>query len=75
MNRVITHLMKNVLMVYLVVLTGCNKVSIRFEVKVQGNTELVFITGDLQELELWNPGQVEMKKSSDRLFIHQIDIK
>jgi len=34
MNRVITHLMKNVLMVYLVVLTGCNKVSIRFEVKV-----------------------------------------
>ena len=36
---------------------------------------MVFITGDLQDLELWNPGQVEMKKSSDSLFIHQIDVK
>ena len=34
MNRVITHLMKNVLMGCLVVLSGCNKVSVRFEVKV-----------------------------------------
>ena len=72
---VITHLMKNVLMGCLVVLAGCNKVSVRFEVKVQGNTESVFITGDHQELGTWNPGQVEMKKSSDNIFFHQIDVK
>ncbi|HJM46240.1 MAG TPA: carbohydrate-binding module family 20 domain-containing protein, partial [Candidatus Marinimicrobia bacterium] len=74
-NRFITHLMKNVLIGCLVVLAGCNKVLVRFEVKVQGNAESVFITGDHQELGTWNPGEVEMKKSSDSLFIHQIAVK
>ena len=74
-NRFITHLMKNVLIGCLVVLAGCNKVLVRFEVKVQGNAESVFITGDHQELGTWNPGQIEMKKSSDSLFIHQIAVK
>ena len=72
---VITHLMKNVLMGCLVLLAGCNKVSVRFEVKVQGNIESVFITGDHQKLGTWNPGQVEMKKSSDNIFFNQIDVK
>ena len=47
----------------LVVLVGCNKVSVRFEVKVHGNPESVFIVGDHQELGIWNPGEVEMKKT------------
>ena len=75
MNRVFIQLIKNVLIVILVVLTGCTKVSVRFEVTVQENPESVFITGNHQELGIWSPGQVEMKKLSDSLFTHQIDVE